>query len=154
MPPKRKAPSSATGASKVGRTSAMSTPGPGTPRSVNSSFMSDADDDDFDDEVPDTIKEREELLGQEADAFVDKWTLNGGGGPNYEDRSKHSPYFGKRDFSYLKLKPDHQDRPLWIDPEKGTIVLERFSALSEQATDFLVTIAEPKSRPHFLHEYV
>lgn len=62
--------------------------------------------------------------------------------------------FGQRDFSYLELKKsDHQERPLWIDPDRGVIILEQFSPLSEQATDFLITIAEPNSRPAFLHEY-
>jgi DNA excision repair protein ERCC-3 len=51
------------------------------------------------------------------------------------------------------LKPDHQSRPLWIDPSRKLIVLERFSPLAEQATDFLVTVAEPRSRPALLHEY-
>ncbi|ANB15530.1 TFIIH/NER complex ATPase/helicase subunit SSL2 [Sugiyamaella lignohabitans] len=61
--------------------------------------------------------------------------------------------FGKSDFSYLKLKPDHASRPLWISPEDGKIILESFSPLAEQAQDFLVTIAEPISRPSHIHEY-
>ncbi|PRT53430.1 DNA repair helicase RAD25 [Wickerhamiella sorbophila] len=61
--------------------------------------------------------------------------------------------FGKGDFSYLDLKPDHEHRPLWINPEDGRIILECFSPLAEQAQDFLVTIAEPVSRPAHIHEY-
>lgn len=61
--------------------------------------------------------------------------------------------FGKNDFSYLKLKPDHASRPIWINPEDGRIILESFSPLAEQAQDFLVTIAEPVSRPSYIHEY-
>lgn len=61
--------------------------------------------------------------------------------------------FINSDFSYLKLKPDHQSRPIWISPSDGKIYLESFSPLSEQAQDFLVTIAEPVSRPSFMHEY-
>lgn len=57
------------------------------------------------------------------------------------------------DFSYLKLKPDHQSRPLWINPDDHRIILESFSPLAEQAQDFLVTIAEPVSRPSYIHEY-
>ncbi|KAM7223889.1 P-loop containing nucleoside triphosphate hydrolase protein [Rhypophila decipiens] len=152
MPPKRKAPG-VSGPSKAGRISATSTPGPATPRSVNSSVMSevDVDDDDFDDDEVPEIKEREELLGQEADVFVNKWTL----GASQEDarRGKFSSYFGKRDYSYLALKPNHEDKPLFIDPIKGTLVLERYSPLGEQCEAFLVTIAEPKSRPRFIHEY-
>ncbi|CAN6667170.1 general transcription and DNA repair factor IIH helicase subunit XPB [Trichomonascus vanleenenianus] len=64
-----------------------------------------------------------------------------------------SRMFGKADFSYLKLKPDHATRPLWINPEDGRIILESFSPLAEQAQDFLVTIAEPVSRPSHIHEY-
>ncbi|EXK86484.1 DNA excision repair protein ERCC-3 [Fusarium oxysporum f. sp. raphani 54005] len=59
----------------------------------------------------------------------------------------------KRDFSYLARNPDSDNRPLWIDPDKGYIILERFHPLADLATDFLVTIAEPQSRPAFLHEY-
>lgn len=61
--------------------------------------------------------------------------------------------FGKSDFSYLRLKPDHASRPIWINPDDGRIILESFSPLAEQAQDFLVTIAEPVSRPNYIHEY-
>ena len=68
--------------------------------------------------------------------------------------------FGSKDFSYLSLKADHDNRPLWIDPsvsagsKKGPkITLESFSPLAAQAEDFLITIAEPQSRPIYLHEY-
>ncbi|AMD23002.1 HHR233Wp [Eremothecium sinecaudum] len=61
--------------------------------------------------------------------------------------------FRSSDFTYLKLKPDHASRPLWIAPNDGRIILESFSPLAEQAQDFLVTIAEPVSRPSHVHEY-
>ncbi|KAK9479395.1 P-loop containing nucleoside triphosphate hydrolase protein [Lipomyces japonicus] len=64
-----------------------------------------------------------------------------------------SKVFGKSDFSFLTLKPDHQSRPLWINPIDGRIILESYSPLAEQAQDFLVTIAEPVSRPSHVHEY-
>jgi DNA excision repair protein ERCC-3 len=57
------------------------------------------------------------------------------------------------DLSYLSLKPDHDNRPLWVDARKARITLESFSPLAAQAQDFLTTIAEPLSRPTFLHEY-
>mgnify|MGYP004705823615 FL=1 len=61
---------------------------------------------------------------------------------------------GQADFSYLPLKPDHVNRPLWIFPDgSGRIILEFFSPLAEQAQDFLITIAEPVSRPEHIHEY-
>ena len=37
-----------------------------------------------------------------------------------------SKNFGKGDFSYLKLKPDHFSRPIWISPNDGRIILESF----------------------------
>ncbi|KAK6460544.1 DNA helicase [Scheffersomyces coipomensis] len=64
-----------------------------------------------------------------------------------------SKAFGKADFSYLKLKPDHFSRPIWISPSDLRIILESFSPLAEQAQDFLITIAEPVSRPSHIHEY-
>lgn len=57
------------------------------------------------------------------------------------------------DVSSMKLKPDHADRPLWIDYQNRKIILESFSPLVKQAQDFLVAIAEPVSRPIYLHEY-
>ncbi|KAK3356951.1 P-loop containing nucleoside triphosphate hydrolase protein [Lasiosphaeria hispida] len=157
MPPKRKAAPAAAGAAKAGRTSAMSTPGPATPRSLDSSIMSEAEED-FDEDVTEAQKKREEMLGQEADEFVNSWALSSNrfqnkGKDKHYDAATHYFGGGKRDFSDLKLKPDYKNRPLWIDPLKGVIVLERFNPLAEQATDFLTTIAEPKSRPTFLHEY-
>ncbi|SCU93446.1 LAME_0F03818g1_1 [Lachancea meyersii CBS 8951] len=64
-----------------------------------------------------------------------------------------SGLFRASDFSYLKLKPDHASRPLWISPGDARVILESFSPLAEQAQDFLVTIAEPISRPSHIHEY-
>ncbi|KAJ2453185.1 DNA repair helicase RAD25 [Coemansia sp. RSA 2336] len=61
--------------------------------------------------------------------------------------------FVKGDYSYLKLKPDHTSRPLWICPQSGHIILEAFSPIAEQAIDFLVAISEPISRPTYIHEY-
>lgn len=123
-------------------------------------MMSDADED-FDEDITEAQKEREAMLGKEADDFVNKFSFSSKRFQSQQDEKGRelkrydaaTPYFRKRDFSHLPLKPDHQNRPLWIDPENGIIVLERFSPLAEQATDFLITIAEPKSRPTFLHEY-
>lgn len=52
----------------------------------------------------------------------------------------------EQDFTWLRLKPDHSARPLWISPEDGHIILEGFSPIAEQAQDFLVAISEPVSR--------
>lgn len=59
----------------------------------------------------------------------------------------------EKDFTQLQLKADHASRPLWISPQDMTITLEGFSPIAEQAQDFLVAIAEPVSRPAFIHEY-
>ncbi|CAO3584230.1 unnamed protein product [Absidia cylindrospora] len=64
-----------------------------------------------------------------------------------------SHIFGKEDYTYLSLKPDHNSRPLWISPEDGHIILEGFSPIAEQAQDFLVAISEPVSRPAHIQEY-
>ncbi|KAI9744285.1 MAG: transcription factor TFIIH complex ERCC-3 subunit [Claussenomyces sp. TS43310] len=141
MPVKRKASSSVRGTTKTGRDSAASTPGPGTPRSIGSS-------DDFSGE------EASETEAENIDNAVNKFSIKkfnktkAAGG-----RDSASHHFGNNDFSYLSLKPDHDNRPLWIDPQKGRIILESFSPLAAHAQDFLTTIAEPLSRPSFLHEY-
>lgn len=66
---------------------------------------------------------------------------SGGGGIEGDLLSELFP----NDLGTLRLKPDHASRPLWID-EKGTIILEGFSPLAEQAQDFLVAVSEPVSR--------
>lgn len=52
----------------------------------------------------------------------------------------------------LTLKPDHESRPIWITND-NLIFLEAFSPLYQQAYDFLVAIAEPESRPEYIHTY-
>lgn len=52
----------------------------------------------------------------------------------------------------LQLKPDHEKRPIWITND-NLIFLEAFSPLYQQAYDFLVAIAEPESRPEYIHTY-
>lgn len=59
---------------------------------------------------------------------------------------------GMRDFTGLKLKPDHETRPVWVSADRR-ILLETFSPIYKQAYDFLVAIAEPVSRPELMHEY-
>ena len=64
-----------------------------------------------------------------------------------------SHLFNQDDFAFLKLKADHSARPLWISPRNAKIIFESFSPLAGQAQDFLTTIAEPISRPTYIHEY-
>ncbi|KAJ2830494.1 DNA repair helicase RAD25 [Coemansia erecta] len=68
-------------------------------------------------------------------------------------RDPSTGLFAKGDYSYLKLKADHESRPLWICPQSGHIILEAFSPIAEQAIDFLIAISEPISRPSYIHEY-
>ena len=74
---------------------------------------------------------------------------------NYQKKkpAKQADAGGKGNFSDLRLKQDHMNRPLWLDPETGTIILESFNPLARQAQDFLIAISEPVSRPQFCHEY-
>lgn len=144
MAPKRKADAAAGGAgpAKVGRTSQRESPSVSTPRDGQSEELS---------EVEDPISETEE---ENLEKAVDKFTVE-----NYASKQKGkakdsiSHLFGKRDYSWMELKRDHYNRPMWIDPDRGRIILESFSPLAEQAQDFLITIAEPLSRPSFMHEY-
>ncbi|KAH8654073.1 P-loop containing nucleoside triphosphate hydrolase protein [Tricladium varicosporioides] len=139
MPPKRKAASSVRGANKTGRDSVGSTPGPATPRSIGSS-----------DEYSEPSESEQETYKKNKDKFtVEQYAQKN----PHSGRDSASYHFGNNDFSYLSLKPDHENRPLWIDPKKGRIILESFSPLAAHAQDFLTTVAEPLSRPTFLHEY-
>jgi len=123
----------------MGRGSNDSTPGPATPRSIGSS-------DEFSGE------EASETEAENIEKNIDKFTIHRAQRRvNLKDSASH--HFGEHDFSYLSLKPDHENRPLWIDPNSGRIILESFSPLAAHAQDFLTTIAEPQSRPLFLHEY-
>ncbi|KKA26590.1 hypothetical protein TD95_005176 [Thielaviopsis punctulata] len=58
----------------------------------------------------------------------------------------------RRDFSGLRLKPNHANLPLRIDGW-GKLILESYHPLASRVQDFLITIAEPVSRPQFIHEY-
>ena len=47
-----------------------------------------------------------------------------------------------KDFrSVMKLRSDHENRPLWVTPD-GHIFLESFSPVYKHAHDFLIAIAE------------
>jgi len=56
------------------------------------------------------------------------------------------------DFTQIKLKEGHETRPIWVAPT-SKIYLEAFSPLYQKTTDFLIAIAEPVSRPQYIHEY-
>merc|ERR1712179_372640 len=75
---------------------------------------------------------------------------------NIEDRGNETTQkdrYGALDFrTIMDLRPDHESRPLWVAPN-GHIFLESFSPVYRHAHDFLIAIAEPVSRPEFIHEY-
>lgn len=52
----------------------------------------------------------------------------------------------------IKLKNNHNEYPFWVNSD-GKIILETFSPFFKQATDFLIAISEPISRPQYMHEY-
>ena len=61
--------------------------------------------------------------------------------------------YGAKDFrAEMEMRSDHESRPLWVAPN-GHIFLETFSPVYKHAHDFLIAIAEPVSRPEFVHEY-
>ncbi|KAI9753232.1 MAG: transcription factor TFIIH complex ERCC-3 subunit [Lichina confinis] len=137
MPPKRKA--SAAGVQN-GRSSKRSNPG--TPQTIGSS-------DDFSGDEADPAEQKGLATA------LSNFTLDTYNRKHQQAHAKDSAsdLFGRNDFGYLNLKPDHENRPLWIDPVRGRIILESFSPLAAHAQDFLTTVAEPLSRPSYLHEY-
>ena len=52
----------------------------------------------------------------------------------------------------IKLKEGHEKCPIWISPDNH-IFLEATSPLYRIVTDFLIAVAEPVSRPQYIHEY-
>ncbi|KAF8473888.1 P-loop containing nucleoside triphosphate hydrolase protein [Kalaharituber pfeilii] len=108
----------------------------------------DSNDEYSDDDAPN------DELGEIIHNAVEKFTIEG-----YQPKISQKSYdsvshlFNQDDFHFLKLKPDHAARPLWINPRNAKITFESFSPLAGQAQDFLTTIAEPISRPTYLHEY-
>lgn len=69
------------------------------------------------------------------------------------DETIQDDEFGAKDYrSQMQLKPDHQNRPLWVAPN-GHIFLESFSPVYKHAHDFLIAISEPVCRPEHIHEY-
>jgi len=143
MSSKRKATSFVQGATKAGRASKVSTPGPATPRSVGN------DDSHEPSAVPDELNKVIARNVQKFDISSFPYMLPPG---VIDTASRYFQPEQKRDFTALSLKPDHHNRPLWIDG-CGKLIFESFHPLTPQVQNFLITIAEPTSRPTFLHEY-
>ena len=141
MASKRKAPPNVRSARPAKKTSS----GAATPQSIGSS-------DEYSDEGEEASASEAENLSKAIKTFSAESLKNR---PKTEARLSDSDVrlSGITDLSYLNLKPGHENRPLWVDAKKARITLESFSPLAAQAQDFLTTIAEPLSRPIFLHEY-
>lgn len=137
MPPKRKIPpDGGPQAAKKKNRSATSTP------AVEGSSSSDEDMGD-NEALARTTQQAHHLM---EDLSLEKIAAS-------RHNNRHSALFGGHDYSDLRLRPDHENRPLEILPSRGKIFLHAQHPLAKQAQDFLITIAEPKSRPEFIHEY-
>lgn len=119
-----------------------------TPRSI---------DEDSDDEyTEDTSGALSDTEKEDYRELVQRYSVS-----TYAKKKKQQPttgdaaslLFAGRDFLDLPLKADHKDRPLWIDPERGRIIMESFSPMFKTAETFLINVAEPQSRVSRIHEY-
>ena len=141
MVAKRKASTNARNA----RPAKRSTSGAATPQSIGSS-------DEYSAEGSEANESEAEDLGKAVKGFSTE-SLKSRRIEQSNTLDRESKLRGISNLSYLSLKPDHENRPLWVDAKKARVTLESFSPLAAQAQDFLTTIAEPLSRPQFLHEY-
>ena len=131
--------------SRNARPSKRLTSGAATPQSIGSS-------DEYSGEGSEASEGEAEDLGKAVKAFSTD-SLKARKKEQSSTLDREAKLRGISKLSYLSLKPDHENRPLWVDAKKARITLESFSPLAAQAQDFLTTIAEPLSRPQFLHEY-
>ena len=142
MPPKRRAQ-----APPSGRPTKRVASGAATPQSIGSS-----------DEYSLSGSAASASEAEDYRNAIDKFSIKGNKKKAGEAKNKAAAgdmiqVAGLSDLSFLDLKPDHKDRPLWINAKNARITLESFHPLARMAQDFLVTIAEPLSRPTYLHEY-
>ena len=147
MPPKRKASSSARGAAPKKKYAS----GTATPQTLASSDDYTEDGEyggGSEPEAPPPAEERKRVANL-------KKAVNAMSADNLKHRGKGASNDPAEDgnLSNLELKVDHERRPLWIDPKRDKIILENFSPFASRAKEFLTTIAEPLSRPTYLHEY-
>ena len=145
MPPKRKASTVAARSKSSKRPTSATVSGVATPQSIGSS-------DEYSQEGEEASETEVEALSNAKEIFS-AGSLKNRSKLQSRSNEQDLKISGINDLSYLKLKTDHENRPLWIDARKARIILESFSPLASHAQDFLTTIAEPLSRPEFLHEY-
>ena len=131
--------------SKSSRPAKRSASGAATPQSIGSS-------DEYSAEGSEASESEAENLSRAVNTFSSD-SLKSRRKEQSHTLDREAKLNGISNLSYLSLKPDHENRPLWVDSKKARITLEHFSPLANQAQDFLTTIAEPLSRPEFLHEY-
>ncbi|KAJ3410423.1 hypothetical protein HDV05_003809 [Chytridiales sp. JEL 0842] len=104
---------------------------------------------------PVVIKEREIIIPKKAAMTLDSAAASDSVARTGIIQDLASQFFDSPpaiDYSFLDIKHDAHKRPLWV-ADDGRILLEAFSPLAHRASDFLVTIAEPVSRPARIHEY-
>ncbi|KAJ3084653.1 DNA repair helicase rad25 [Rhizoclosmatium globosum] len=115
-------------------------------------------DDDAFGMFPSSKKDRDDEEDEKIHVYIPQkaslsLALTAGGDPSApQPQDAVSHLFPNANFGFLALKPDATKRPLWVSDD-GRIFLEAFHSLAEKASDFLVTIAEPVSRPARIHEY-
>jgi DNA excision repair protein ERCC-3 len=90
---------------------------------------------------------------QELNKLVDKFSIPHYADDSYSLNDEVSHLFGEHDYAGIPLKPDHESRPLWIDPGRGRIIVEAFHPRFKEAENFLINVAEPLSRVQIIHEY-
>jgi DNA excision repair protein ERCC-3 len=56
------------------------------------------------------------------------------------------------DLRGLHIDEDRKDKPLLLSPQL-MIIVEKFNKLYRIAFEFLMSIAEPINRSHYIHEY-
>ncbi|KAK6333765.1 DNA repair helicase RAD25 [Orbilia blumenaviensis] len=132
---------------RKGSITELTKPASGTKR-AKPDVSSDEDDDDLEEEAP--TEEEQGAITRVLDKFSFAGTRERSSIPTTDAVSR---LFKRDELSFLKMKPDHESRPMWINPRNGKIILESFSPLAPAAQDFLTAIAEPLSRPTYLHEY-
>ncbi|KAL9121566.1 MAG: hypothetical protein Q9187_001870 [Circinaria calcarea] len=122
MPPKRKASTGAVAGKATKRTGSRTGSGVATPLSIGSS-------DDYSAEGEEASETEAENLYKAVKAFSAE-SLGSRNKAQGTQVNRDSKINGVSDLSYLDLKPDHANRPLWVDAKRARITLESFSPLA------------------------
>ncbi len=118
-----------------------------------SKLLKSIDNNEKDDDYEDDEMNNEAFIPPAATRRIDNSMDEGEDEDLYRSSTAGTTGSDARDFrSEMQLKPDHENRPLWVTPD-GHIFLESFSSVYKHAHDFLIAIAEPVCRPEYIHEY-